>query len=952
MLNQTFDTVACPACRIPLRNCADNIQGERILRGALECPQCAISVPVVHGFALFTEALPGGTGELPQKLEQLELQLSASADYFSFIHHRHTRRIPDRYAAFQPFNESTRAFYALADLIRTHLKPGDKILDTWGRSGWSGEMLAAAFPEQHVISIWEGNHDVLGYAGYAHWLPHARRAPNHDIVFAAAGAGLPFLDRQFSLVHGLDSLHRYAPLTFGGDILRIARDDGIIVFPHVHLSNSQPQPFFERGGWQAHGTAYQDRFERALGRRQRSVMVMSEITLFNANGPLRSEPDTPHYNGVVALVPPEWAGAPLRRADLDIRVPESGAVLNPLLRIDALAGSAAPDIEALGGLMEELMLRHPCYAARLDALGEQPLSPAQLQVLFQLAQLRTLAETAQRLSMPIETVSHLAATLATQELLQLAPLSGAMSQLQSYYADQVVRPLPAEETFAYLWQLLPSLYGERPILVSGADGSVFGWAEVELLVTTLQRGLHALGVGAGDRVVMLCGTHPEALLLCWAIWRNGSVVVPLRKELAESGAGLASLLDHIAPALLVLDGPRAACAALATCQALLLDDPDEQGPAALPALSTLLDGWFDLPPDQHLARPALPGDAAVIIFTSGSTGRPKGVVLSQRALLQSGQLATTSFGWHDKDILLSLSELHTMSGLRNPAVAALFAGATVYVPQEAERANVGKTLQAAAVHGVTVLATGPAWLSMLDSLPAHLTLHPGALRQILSTGAALPSALHARLAARMRLDIVDYYGLTETGGLCLLFDHAGETAARGRPVGALMQVCDAGGAPVGPGIAGEVRVHSNQLMSGYWRDPAQSSAMLRDGWLYTGDIASHDGRGSIELLGRRDDQLKNEYGDIVHPAHLERLMMRHPLVRDAAVGASARGLVALLVTLPGFALPELAAFCRQRMPEHPFPRDIRELPALPHTAAGKLDRAQVARWIHENEKSS
>ena len=944
MLNQTSESLACPACRAPLQQRADRVQGGRFLDGALECPECAVSIPVVRGFALFPEAQPGG------RPDQVATPLTPSADYLSFVHHRHTRRIPDRYAAFQPFNESTRAFYALLDLVRAQLAPGDKILDTWGRTGWSGEMLAAAFPEQHVVSLWEGNFDVLGYAGYAYWLAPERRAPNHDILFVAPGAGLPFLDKQFRLVHGLDSLHRYAPSSFAGEILRIARDDGVILFPHVHLANNQPVPFFERGGWQAHGQAYQERFERAAGRRGRSVLVMSEVTLFNAAGPLRTEPDTGHYNGVVALVPPAWVGAPLRRADLDICLPGSRGVVNPLMRIDYLAGTATPDSAALGGLMEELMLRHPCYAARLAALGEQRLSTLQQQVLFQLAQLRTLAETAARLGVPLEKVTGEAMQLAGRELLQLAPLSIAMSRLQSYYADQVVRPPPAEETFDYLWQLLPSLYGERALLVAGADGSVFGWAEVELLVTTIQRGLRELGVGPGDRVAMLAGPHAEALLLNWAIWRNGSVAVPLRKELADDPAGLAKLLDHIAPALVVVDRPRAPAAALAGCAALMLDDADpDVANASLPSLAALLEEWFEAPADQQSPHQVLPDDPAVIIFTSGSTGEPKGVVLSQRALLQSGQLATTTFGWHDKDTLLSLSESHTMSGLRNPAVAALFAGATVYIPHEAERANVGKTLQAAAVHGITVLATGPSWLAMLDSLPPHLTLHPGALRQILSTGATLQSPLHARLSERMGLDIVDYYGLTETGGLCLVFDHA-DGAASGRPVGAMAQVCDAHGDPVGAGVAGELRVHSNQLMSGYWRNPAQGAAMLRDAWLYTGDIASHDGRGRLTLVGRRDDQLKNEFGDIVHPAHLERLLASHPLVRDAAIGTGPHGLVSMLVAAPGFAAHELVAFCRLNMPSTPFPRDIREVEALPYTAAGKLDRAVLATSINDERK--
>lgn len=953
MIKKTLDLLACPACRIALQPSGTSDKDNRLMEGWLECPQCAVQVPVVQGFAMFTEAAPAESSDLSQKMAALERQISPSRDYISFVHRRHIRRIPDRYAAFQPFNESTRAFYALLDLIRGQLQAGDVILDTWGRTGWSGEMLAAAFPEQHVVSIWEGNFDVLGYAGYGHWLRAAQRAPNHDIIFAAAGAGLPFLDQQFHLIHGLDSLHRYAPLSFAGDVLRVARSDAVVVFPHVHMANSQPQPFFERGGAIVHGRAYQQRFERAQARRERSVMVMAEVQLFNAEGSLNSDPDTHHYNGVVALLPPTWQGAPLRSANLDICLPQSRAATNALLRVDSLAGSATPDATALGGLMEELLLRHPCYAERLGQLGRVALSPLQLQLLFQLGQLRTLQETAQQLDLPFNTVAHETAQLVGKELLQLAPLSDAMIRLQSYYADQIVRPLPSEETFEYLWQLLPALYGDRPLLLSGADGSAFSWDEVELLVCALQRGLTASGVKPGDRVAMLCAPHPEAMLLSWAVWRNGSVLVPLRKELAEAGASLETLLQHISPALLVLDRPRAGAAKVATCPVLVLDDADDEAAPAddsCPVLADLLGAWMDLPATATEA--VKPDDAALILFTSGSTGQPKGVVLSQRALLQSGQLAATEFGWHDQDVLLSLGDHHTMSGLRNPAVAALFAGATVYIADDAERLNVGKTLQAVAEHGVTLLATGPAWLAMLELLPPHLTRHPASLRQILSTGAPLQSALYAALATRMQVAIIDYYGLTETGGLCLVFEHdidALPAPALGRPVGAVLQICDEHGVPVAAGVAGELRVHSNQLMSGYWNNPVHSTAVKRSGWLYTGDIASHDGEGRIKLLGRRDDQLKNEFGEIVHPSHLERIMASHPQVREAAVAQGPQGLVGLLVPQDGHDLPDFASdfvtFCRKQLAGHYLPRELRQLSALPYTPAGKLDRQALLQSI-------
>ncbi|MET0320732.1 MAG: hypothetical protein ABW069_08435 [Duganella sp.] len=437
MQKTTFDALACPACRLPLAGGIPASANARLRQGVLTCPCCALHIPVVQGFPLFTEALQGSLDAARAALPALDAKLAPSADYLSFLHRRHVRRIPDRYAAFQPFNESTRAFYALLDLVRAQLQPGDLILDTWGRTGWSGEMLAAAFPEQHVISIWEGNFDVLGYMGYAHWLPAHRRAPNHDIVFVPPGSPLPFGDRRFALVHGLDTLHRYAPSTLVGDLLRITRDDAPIIFPHVHMANSEPVPFFERGGMIVHGRRHLERLQAAGGRQARTAIVMAEVTLFDAcvHGPttLTSEPDTHHYNGLVALVPPQWQDAPLRRADLDLALPAARGVVNALLRVDSLNGRAVADPDALGGLMEDLLVRHPCYAERLDRLGAQTLAPQQLQILFQLGQLRTLAETAQRLQLPVDAVCDQARAQVDAEQVQLEPVSGSKARLKSDY---------------------------------------------------------------------------------------------------------------------------------------------------------------------------------------------------------------------------------------------------------------------------------------------------------------------------------------------------------------------------------------------------------------------------------------------------------------------------------------------------------------------------------------
>src|SRR5690606_37784862 len=87
------------------------------------------------------------------------------------------------YAAFQPFNESTRALYPLLPLLRETLRPGDIILDTWCRTGYSAAWLAGLFTEQQVIALWEGYSNVLGYRGFRYWLHEGKRPANLHILF-------------------------------------------------------------------------------------------------------------------------------------------------------------------------------------------------------------------------------------------------------------------------------------------------------------------------------------------------------------------------------------------------------------------------------------------------------------------------------------------------------------------------------------------------------------------------------------------------------------------------------------------------------------------------------------------------------------------------------------------------------------------------------------------------
>lgn len=252
--------------------------------------------PIINGIIYFLPAHhPAGvTNDVKKKLERSFEEIQ----YEDYIKLKKQRNIIEPYAAFQPFNESFQSLLPYIDSLKSTLKRGDFILDTWCRTGFSGDFLANTFPEQTIISIWEGNNSVLGFRGFNYFFGGNKKRENHIIIFHDNNHTLPFKDNVFSFIYGYDSLHRYNH--FITEAFRVTKADGIVNFAHVHLSNSQPEPFFEREGILSHGLKYQKKLDIMVQTDQRIVAVLSETDAYLSQAPyLQSTPNTGHYNGFI-----------------------------------------------------------------------------------------------------------------------------------------------------------------------------------------------------------------------------------------------------------------------------------------------------------------------------------------------------------------------------------------------------------------------------------------------------------------------------------------------------------------------------------------------------------------------------------------------------------------------------------------------------------------------------
>jgi O-succinylbenzoic acid--CoA ligase len=327
---------------------------------------------------------------------------------------------------------------------------------------------------------------------------------------------------------------------------------------------------------------------------------------------------------------------------------------------------------------------------------------------------------------------------------------------------------------------------------------------------------------------------------------------------------------------------------------------------------------------------ALPSEAAVIVLTSGTTGEPRAAVLTRSALLASAAASAANLGWQEDDCWLLAMPIARVGGL-SILTRCLIARRAVALAPGFDAAQLPAFVER---HRVTIASLVPTMLArVLDAHPQWTP--PAHLRAVLVGGAAAPAKLLER-ATQRRLPIVVTYGCTESCSQVVATPYAYRfDAARcgaGRPLpGAQVRV-----------VGGHIEVRGPMRMAGYAGEPPLDA----QAWFDTGDLGDFDADGFLHVKARAGDLIITG-GENVYPAEVERVLEAFPGVAAAAVFGIADDtwgqVVAAALVTPGAPVDEreLAAFLGNRLSPHKRPRRIFTVPALPHTPAGKLDRAAL-----------
>jgi len=450
----------------------------------------------------------------------------------------------------------------------------------------------------------------------------------------------------------------------------------------------------------------------------------------------------------------------------------------------------------------------------------------------------------------------------------------------------------------------------------------------------------ALGVGPGARVAILehnTGAFLEAYFA--AAWL-GAVLNPLNVRLAVPE--LAAILVDSGAAWLVAGREF------------------EPLVGALRHASTPLAHvlYTDVEPDLALtcARvPVAPDDLAHLYYTSGTTGRSKGVMLSHRNVCVHADWAVAELALTAADRWGHFAPMFHLADAWATFALTQVGGVHVMLPRfEADAA-----LETIERERITLTNLIPTMLKRLVESPRARAADFRHLRLVLSGGAPIAPALVRQVLATFRCEYVQTYGMTETSPYLTvgILSEAQKRLApeevlrlrarTGRPFGGIeLEVVDGRGVrvPADDRTVGEIRVRGATVTRGYWNRPAETAAALRDGWLYTGDLAVLDGHGLVNIVDRKKDMILSG-GENVYSTEVENALYEHPAVLEAAVfglpdptwGESVN---AAVVLRPGehVGADELRAFCRARIAGYKVPRRLEFLPELPKTGTGKISK--------------
>ena len=477
-------------------------------------------------------------------------------------------------------------------------------------------------------------------------------------------------------------------------------------------------------------------------------------------------------------------------------------------------------------------------------------------------------------------------------------------------------------------------------------GEWLTYRQLDERAVRLARALHARGVGKGDRVSILAFNHALHIDLILATAKLGFIYTPLNYRL--SAREQREILAYLRPSVLFWDEANA--------------DAVERSAGRHDVAVEGLEAWLqaaapgdevDPVPEPDLA----PADTQMILLTGGTTGLPKGAMQPYRQGVFNAVNTVMSWGLRDDDCAIQATPCFH-AAVNALTVPMLHHGGRVVLM---ETFDPGRYLELVGETRATILFMVPTMFKMLVDHPRFGDADLSSVRWAISGGAPCPDPVREAFLHR-GVRFRQGYGLTEAGVNCFAItpeDAERKPESVGRPVlHGEASVRREDGEAAAADEVGELTLRGPHVFSGYFDRAEATAEVLRDGWLWTGDLAAVDEEGRFTIVGRRKEMFISG-GENIYPVEIENTLYDHPQVSECAVVGvpdERWGEVGLAVVVPrsrtgdasdpGGATLDAEAIrvhLRERLASFKVPKHIRVLETLPKSGAGKILKNDLAR---------
>ncbi|MFO8082659.1 MAG: class I adenylate-forming enzyme family protein [Armatimonadota bacterium] len=508
---------------------------------------------------------------------------------------------------------------------------------------------------------------------------------------------------------------------------------------------------------------------------------------------------------------------------------------------------------------------------------------------------------------------------------------------------------PEMTNIVQYWRTTVSRFPNKPAAIF--DGRAYTWAEADRLTASMAESLRdSFGLDAADPVAIAMPNCIEFFLAYWAVMRAGGVVAAINCRLGEEemahclgGIGARVLITHGRVQEQVEAGLRDAD----DIERIIVAEPESERSASF-------DSLISAEPSRNFEDADPRGDdLGVIAYTSGTTGKPKGAMMRHRDLLFNVKNCLLAHSFRHEDVhMLALPMFHC-TALYSLLPSAAYLGSTLAIAPRPDRDELLALIESA---GVTTFLGPPTLFAMLSQGDHLARCDSSTLRLIAYAG----SPMHPDTIRRLRkllphVALRNFFGLTETTSVTHVLP-AGEALSHADSVGKPLPevraiVADEQDNELPAGETGELLIHRDNVIPGYWRQPNRLAENMRGNWFHTGDLAHYDEDGHLYVHGREKDVIIVS-GENVIAGEVEEVIAAVEGVREVAVvGVEATGIRAYLGELVKAVVVcedgaeigerEIKRACMEALASYQVPQIIEFRDSLPRNAAGKVLKREL-----------